>query len=244
MNKLPLLITMFCLSAISGLTEAMDEASEQNFSGSAQLGFIMSTGSSHTTNANGKLSGNYKHSKWTYQGFSTFLHDSDHTENSTHERYEIFGQTQYNYTEKNYIFINTDWLNDTDDGFDYLWNNTVGYGRQLYKNTQHGIAITGQVGPGYRFQPNDDDDIPDQEITANGSLKFDWDINDINRVSQVFGTSYAGNETILISNTAYTAKIYENISLQLSFDVRHNTNTPDDSEPPDTITTLNVLYSF
>jgi len=249
MKKLFYCATLLFTVVGYGFSEENTTDSEQNtlpakLSGSAQLGFIMSTGSSHTSNANGKLSGNYQMGKWTYQAYTTFLHDSDYSENSTHERYETFGQSQYNFSEKNYLFVNTDWLDDSDDGFDYLWNNTVGYGRELYQNTARGMLLTWQAGPGYRFQPNDDKDIADEEVTANTSFKFQWNINDINRVEQTVGASYANNETIYVSNTAYTAKIYENISLQMALDIRHNTNTPEDSEPTDTITTMNILYSF
>jgi putative salt-induced outer membrane protein YdiY len=249
-----LLISSICLATSSlGFAETTtpkdDDSSkieEPSFTGAAQAGFLMNTGDTQETTGNVKLSGT-QHTdgkQWTNKGYVSAYNDSDHTDKDTEERYELFAQTQYNLSDKNYTFVNTDFLADSSDGYDYIWNSTIGYGRTLFHSNDYGMNLDWLLGPGYRLQPSDDEDIKTHEFTANSSLQFQWKINEMNTFEQDVNVSYAANDTILTSNTSFTAHIYKSLALQLGLTVHHDTMAPEDSSSTDTLTTVNLLYSF
>lgn len=217
---------------------------ENPFKGSIQFGFTNLTGNTSETTYNGKTSATYKKNKWTNQGFVSAFSDDNDTSGDNHERYEVFEQTQYNYTEKKYAYINSDYLADSNDGYDYIWNSSVGYGRTLYRNDDYHMTLDGQAGPGYRVSPNDDSSVADESLTGNVAFIYKWQINKISSFQQDVSASYAETDTVFIYKTAYTANIYKNLGIQASFNVTQNTHVPADTDKFETITTLNVLYTF
>jgi putative salt-induced outer membrane protein len=217
---------------------------QKNLTGSTQFGGLVSTGDTEAYTINTAVNLAYTKEKWTNTGGLTAIYDDDKTGDSLREYYEVEGQTQYNYTEKRYAFLQTDYVKDTDQGYDYVWNTNAGYGRTFYKNEKYHMTLDGQLGPGYRIAPSNDNAIQDQQITGNGSLIYNWQITKTTAFAQTANVSYAKSDTISQANSSITTKFYQQFGIQFAFNLTHHTNVPDDASKTNTLTTVSLTYDF
>lgn len=218
--------------------------SEMTISGSAEAGGTMNTGNTHNTLSNSRVDLTMIDGSWKTRGFLTARTDIDHEDDDSNEYYEFFAQRQYNIDTKNYSYFNTNYVADSEDGYDHIWNSTVGYGRVLFHSNDDKAHIDWQLGPGYRFQPNDNEDASDQTITVNSLLDFIYQFNEHNKFTQSIRVSYATGDTILTSELAYASTIYKDLAVRFAFHLRHDSHVLDDSVATDTTTTVSLRYSF
>lgn len=230
----------------SKVAAIVDESTqeEKNLSGSAKFGGLVSTGDTESYTVNTAANLTYKKNKWTNTAGLAAIYDDDKTGDNLREFYEAQGQTQYNYTEKRYAFLQTDYVKDTDQGYKYVWNTNTGYGRTFFKSEQYHMTLDGQLGPGYRIAPSDDDAIQTQQITGNGSLIYNWKITKITTFKQTIDVSYAKSDTISQANSSITTRFYQQFGIQLGFNFTHHTNVPDDASKTNTLTTVSLVYDF
>lgn len=108
----------------------------------------------------------------------------------------------------------------------------------------HGAKWSAWLGPGIRQSPSDDEDINSTQVTGNGSLVYDWKITDITTFKQTASISYADADTITQANSSVTTRLYKDFGLEFKFSLVNHSKPPEDSENTNTITTINVVYSF
>lgn len=222
----------------------IDAATPKHFTGSVQLGALVSTGDTEEFTENGAFDFKYVQKKMTYTGLLSALYNYSRTEDDRNERYQAQGQAQYAFTEKNYTFVNTNFITDTDDGYDYIWATQVGYGRRLLNSEKYRMTIDGQVGPGYRIAPTDDSEVKDEQETLNASLIYAWQITQSTSLGENVSTSYAESDTITTAKTTLSTKLYKGLGLQFASTLTHHTNPASDSHKTNTYSTINLVYGF
>ena len=86
---------------------------------SAGLGFIMNTGDSQSNNLNANLDLSYKPNvNWTIISKDTFQRSASHKSGVTAWNLVMGGQANYNFTAKNYVYGNANYINNKFDGYD------------------------------------------------------------------------------------------------------------------------------
>lgn len=225
-------------------TAEATKAEVKNFTGSIQLGALISTGDTEEFTENGAFNFKYLHEKMTYTGLLSALYNYSRTEDDHNERYQGQGQAQYAFTEKNYTFINTNLITDSSDGYDYLWESQVGYGRRLINNDTYHMTLDAQAGPGYRIAPTSDENIKDEQETLNATIIYNWQITEATSFTETLGTSYAESDTITTAKTTLTTKIYKSLGLQFVSTLTNHSSPAQKSHKTNTYSTINLIYGF
>lgn len=220
------------------------KSSDKTLKGAIQFGGLMRTGDTEQYTENSQANITYSNNKMTYTGQVSALFDDNKTEDTRSQRYQTQGQAQYNFLEGNYFFFNTSYLDDSKDGYNYIWENQAGYGRRLVDNERIPMTLDAQTGPGYRRAPSDNSSIKENQGTWNLTFLYTWGISPTTTLKQTLGTSYAQSDTITTAQTSITTLLYKNFSLQFSFDLSHHTAMPDKDSKTNSITTINLVYNF
>ena len=216
----------------------------KDFTGSVQLGALISTGDTEEFTENGAFNFKYLHNRMTYTGLLSALYSYNRTEDDHNERYQAQGQAQHAFTEKNYLFINTNFIADSSDDYDYIWESQLGYGRRLLNNETYHMTLDAQAGPGYRLAPTSDSDVKNEQATLNGSIIYNWQITAATALNETISSSYASADTITTIKTALTTKVYKSLGLQFASTVTHHTNPAGSNHKTNTYSTINLIYGF
>lgn len=220
------------------------------FSGNAQLGITNNTGNSTTTNINGKFVLVFQKNRWKNNAQLSGQYSRSDDKGTTAAQFEVNNQTQYSITRDNtnYWYVSEDYTNNRFDGFRYILNLSSGYGHRMINDQKNGISWDLQIGPGYRIQPiKDSSSSSDQnstEFTANLGSDFNWNITDKTKLSNNISVSYASRNTIITTGTALTTNVVGNLGLSLNFDTTFTTNPPNEKKKLDTVSSVNLVYTF
>lgn len=220
---------------------------EQGWSGEGEFGLVVTTGNTETETLNTKLKTAYTDKPWVYKLGVTALSASEDG-NTTAERYEASGKTEYHISDKSYWFGSLRYEDDRFSGFDYQGTLTGGYGRTLFDSeTQH---LDGEIGLGYRrSKPAPEPEAtmePDaqSDVIARGAAAYWWQITDTTRFENDFLVEAGADNTFLENQAGLRVAINSRLSVKLGLAVRHNTDVPQGIEETDTVSTVNLVYAF
>ncbi len=232
------------LSATSILAQDTEEETVDPWEGTGEFGFVSTTGNTETVALNAKLNFIRTGHKWRHRFTGTALRTSEDGD-TDNERYTMEVQSDRKFNEKSWMFGAFRWDADKFGSYDPQMSLSVGYGRQLMKSDKH--ELKGEIGLGYRNLEERVSGDSSTEAIARFLLDDTW---------QVFKTTSWTNRLLIESgssntftqfNTGLAVSMTERFALKLGFELRHNTDVPDDiadSEHTDTITSANLVYNF
>jgi len=171
------------------------------------------------------------------------------------ERWEARAQTNRDISGDLFAFGGLRYEHDLFDGFEYQASIAAGLGYKILNTTD--TKLTAQVGVGYRrLRPEDITKFPDGgvsgrtplEATGNAiaTLQVDYSqaLTDTTTVSNKFYMETGPGDTLIHDNIALTVKMSTKLALSAGWGINDNTNPPGTLKKVDTITTLNLVYSF
>lgn len=210
------------------------------FSGSAELGYLSSSGNTDSSDLNAKFGVAYAHSKWT-QSFSASAELSEEDNSTTAQRYQVGVKSEYRLSAQNYLFGTVDYQSDKFGSYTRRWSEAVGYGRRLINSENQ--TLDAELGAGAR-QSTLSNGLKQSEAIArlgvNYLYKFATGADFTNKL-----VVEAGEDNTYLENQAAVAMpLFENLSLKTSYTVRHNTDVPAGTHKTDTLTSVNVSYKF
>lgn len=227
------------LLSLTTLTNAQ-EFNTFGWSGSADLGFDRSSGNTDSTNLNVNIKAQRDWAQWALktQAKARFS-ESDDVRDA--ENYYFMLQGDRKLSQKDYVFANADYTIDNFSGYDYQATQTVGYGRELFKNDA--MTLNGEFGLGARqSETNTGDETT--EFVARPHLDFDWQVNELVTFTQDLKATIGSEFTKSESITALQSKMTENLALKASFTAEHTSDVPAGSKELDTYTSIGVQYTF
>ena len=210
-------------------------------SGEAELGYTHLSGNSNsrTLLAKGRLTwltGRHTH---TLRGETRSVQENDET--ST-EQYLVAGRERYDLQGPHYLFGFGRWEKDRFSGYDYQFTTIGGYGRQWLAGPDH--ILSTEFGPGYRHDAYVDGKEEDLGL-AYAALDYRWDLSEGAYFEQAISTEAATRNTTTRSITSLTAQLNSHLALKMSFELKNNTDPPDDAESnTDRTTSMSLLYSW
>ncbi|MCD6585235.1 MAG: DUF481 domain-containing protein [Desulfobacteraceae bacterium] len=248
------------------LTAGMATAEEaKNFTGSGEVGLLITSGNSETDSVNAKVGLKYEKDHLLGEINMATLYSSEETEidgkkedKVSAEKYNYSAKVGYKFNEANYIFINGDYEDDRFSGYDYRTTFSTGYGRKVIASDT--IKFNIEIGPGYRYdQTNgyfddkgDNDDSNDvfigekteDEIILRGYAMFNYKFSDAVSFQQDLTVVTGADNTNTESISALKSQIIGALSMKASFTIDNNTDVPSDTEKTDTETALTLVYDF
>ena len=110
------------------------------------------------------------------------------------------------------------------------------------ESKRHTLSL--EAGPGYRNDRLRDTDN-EQLAVAYTALDYRYRFSEFADLAQEMSVEYTEANTTARSLTSLTARLNAKLSLRLSYEVKHNSQPPEDaSERTDTTTSASLLYSW
>lgn len=237
MKKTPIALAMI------GLLPLVSHAAEDElgWSGSGQLGYVAARGNTETETLKLGVNGTYELEKWRHKAFLNALFSSE-DDVDTAERYELGGQSDYKIDDRSYWFGSLRYEKDEFSQFDFQATLAAGYGRELIDNEAH--LLKGEAGLGARASEIRVTGESETEAIIRGVLDYKWTISETAALTNKTLVEAGSDNTFGSNITSLETAISSGLGLQLSYEVRHNTDVDDPNNNSDFLTTVNLVYNF
>lgn len=209
----------------------------------AGLGFVMNTGDSQNNNLNANLDLNYKPSaSWNFISKDTFQRASSKQSGLTAWNLTLGGQANYNFTAKNYVYGNANYINNKFDGYDYRLQESLGYGRNI--TVPENMTLSVQFGPGFQQSKAQDTGKSENVLTGNFGANYAWNFTKKSSLTEDLNTVASKQTVLTTSKTALTTNICDAFDLQLSYTLMQSTRPVEGKHHINTTTAASVIYNF
>ena len=224
---LPLVLLLAAIPAHAQLT------------GKGEAGLVISSGNTETETANVKLALAHERDKWKNQFGLAGLYASDEV-GTTAQRWEVFGQSDYNFSPKTFWFGAARYEDDRFSAFKYQASLSTGLGYKFIDTERTKFWIQG--GPGYRYAEVQETGETDDGVILRGDLGFDHQLTETTKVVERFLVESGSDNTYYQNDLGLEVTITGSLGLRVGYQVRHNSDVQPGVEKTDTLTTIGLLY--
>jgi putative salt-induced outer membrane protein len=226
-------------------------AQAETWSGTGELGLVISRGNSNTETFNTKLGLSREHERWKHSLIVAALRserDGDRTSN----RWELGGKSDFKMSEASYVYGTMRYENDDFAPFEYQWTAALGYGRKLIDSERTKLSF--EAGPDYRrARPRDrispisgapiDQDV-ESELILRAAGIFKYRISETTELTNATLVEAGDDNTFLKNELGVQVRINARLAMKAGYQLRRNSETTGDAKKTDTLSTLNLVYSF
>ncbi len=223
-----------------------NEKEKSPWTSSIELGFIRTTGNTETQTTAAKADVVYEVDKWRHTGHAEAYgseaknQTTGETETSA-ERYDMSGKTDYKFTERDYVYGIVKLRKDRFSGFEYDHTVSLGYGRKVIK--QENMELDLEIGPGEKFFKVDGGSN-ETEATLRLAANYWWQITENSKFTQALVSDIGETFTTTESITGIQANINKALALKFTYTIRNKSEVPDDKEKTDTEAAMTLVYTF
>jgi putative salt-induced outer membrane protein len=235
-----LLATSFALHAAPAVAQ---------WTGRAEAGVVIASGNTDTQAGNAKIVLAHKADAWTHTaGFAgVYAANGDVT---TAQRWEVTGQSSYQFDARDYWFGGLRYENDRFSGFSYQATASTGVGRKFFDTETTKLA--GQLGVGYKRSETRDVLSPlgalvtpgetDSAMALLGTLDYRRALNAATTLLDKLTVEHTSDDTFVQNEFALQVRMSDKLALSVGYALRHHTDPPAGFKKTDTLTTVNVVY--
>lgn len=208
--------------------------------GAGEIGFVATSGNTDTQSLSAKLGIINEREKWRHSLSLEALNNEDDGETIA-ERYLAAWQTDYKFSEHEYVFGRVSYENDEFSGYEYRVTETIGYGRRVLNRDNMTLDL--EAGPGAR-QSELESGESENEFIFRMAARYAWDISDNARFTQDLSSDIGEENAVTKSVSAVKADINGSLAMKVSFTVEHTSDTPPGVDETDTETGVTLVYGF
>lgn len=212
----------------------------EGLTGEASLGFLNTTGNTRTRSLNSKLSALYSVDQWTHSVRFAAL-NAQQEQTTTDERYSAGYKATWSFTPRDYLFGSLDYDNDRFAGVTERLTEGVGYGRHLLTGPTH--VLDAEIGAGATQQKLATDERQDSFVGLLNA-RYHWTITETSGFTQTLKVEQSETNTFINPVSELKLVIAGNLFATLGYEVRTNTEVPAGTAKTDTLTSVNLGYSF
>jgi len=213
---------------------------QAGFSGRVALGYLATSGNTENETLNSNFELDWNRAPWHHALTGAAVRAS--TDNvTTAEAYSLDWQSDYDLSERSYVFGLVAWNDDQFSGYDQQIRAVLGYGRRIIATERH--ALNGEVGAGAR-QADLRDGTNEDESILRLSGDYRWIISETAEFSQSLSIESGSFNTYTETVTKLTADIRGNLSIVFSYTIKNNSEVPAGIENTDTFTAIALEYAF
>ena len=226
-----------CLATGALLAAALP--AHADWTGKGNIGASFATGNSENQSASAALEVKDVVDQWTHTlGFAgNYGNDGDAT---TAQRWEVRGQTQYDFTKKAYWFGAGRYEDDRFSAYNYQASLTGGLGYKIIDTDKTKFWVQGGVG--YRYSELLDTGETVDGVIFRGDLGYEHQLTATTKVVERFLVETGSDNTFLQNDLGLEVTITGALGLRVGYQVRHNTDVPDGTKKTDTLSTLGLQY--
>lgn len=232
---------LVALLAANALDSAGAAEPQPLWSGSAELGGVVTSGNTDSTTANARGEVHYRPGAWRHHARLDVLLQSEDGQSSA-ERYAAAYKADRQLDERNYLFGALRAERDRFSGFEYQVSETAGYGRRLATWSGNGF-LDAEVGAGLRQSRPQGGDL-DNEPIARLALTLEHPLGASSRLLQQIQVEAGPDNVFSESVTGLKASINDALALKLTQTFRHNSDVPDDRKNLDSISAITLVVDF
>lgn len=249
------LCTVFLATGVAApLAVAEVEDETRPWKVSAELGAIATSGNTETTTIQGKIEADHNTLKWSNRYTLGVLFKEDQVNRpdgsqetvKTAERIAVSARGGYRLArEHSNLFIYGSHVDDEFAAYSTYSTVSIGYGARLYNGSRAQLDM--EIGPGYYWADqrlNDGSTVTESSAIGRGALQFDWQLTDSADFRQVLSVETGPDNTRTVSDTSLSTRINSAMKMKVGFNLTSDTDVAPDMESTDTMTYVNLVYSF
>ncbi|KRG44275.1 hypothetical protein ARC78_05660 [Stenotrophomonas pictorum JCM 9942] len=248
----PLLLCAPLAWADSGSDPA---AMSSPWSGSGgELGFASAHGNSSTESFNGRLKLRYSDDDWVHSmdlfglrssAEYTVTADDGSTSRkrqTTSNRYTAGAGSALQLGEHRQLTATVRYENDDFATYDRQGSFGLGYGTRLIDAER--VTLDTQIGPGVRRSHNSETDENRTDLIGRGLFDLKYSITDNTDLVNTLLVESGSYNTFAQNDFGVSVSMNKHFALKAGWQARHNSDVAEDKRKTDTLTTMNVVYSF
>lgn len=243
-NNLHRFLIALCI-ALTATTSLAD------WSGKGEAGLVVAKGNTETETGNVKVElanevGAFKHSVGIAALYASIEGDK------TAERWELYGQSDYNLSARTFAFGSFRYEQDEFSGFDNQISLAFGMGQKFIDSER--TKLVGTAGIGYKILETDDvedalgniieEGERENEAILKATLDLDHALTDTTTILNAFIVESGSSNTYAENTTSLQVKMSDKLALAVGFTVRHNSEPPAGFVSTDKLTTINLVYEI
>jgi putative salt-induced outer membrane protein len=210
------------------------------WSGKAALGFLATSGNTESSSLNSAFTVAYTEGRWAHSLELAAVNTSTDDQTSA-EAYAVGWKTEFNMTERDFLFARVSWRKDRFSGYDKQLSESVGYGRRLIDTGVH--FLNAELGAGAR-QADLADGTAEEDFILRGGINYQWKFSEFARFTQDF-TAESGPENVYSESvSAIKTRLIGALALVASYTIKNNSVVPLDREKTDSFAAISVEYAF
>jgi putative salt-induced outer membrane protein len=229
---------------VAGATLALVVASAVHadpWKGKGEAGIVSSSGNTDSQSFNLKLGMTKVQDLWKHALDMSYLRTSANGVTDAN-RFVGSWQSNYNYSPRTFAFGGARYDHDEFGGFLYQASISAGLGYKFYDTDT--VKFSGQAGVGYRKLEENVTHETSSGAVFVGGLNYEWTITKTTKLSDKFTVEAGSDNTLLTNFVGIEVKMSDKLGLAAGYDVTQNTKPPPGKDKTDTVTTLNLVYSF
>lgn len=250
-------ILVFALAVTPGFVSAQDSTSApaDGWTGTGELGLALARGNSRSENLNARLAFGRETEAWKHSWYAAAMRakgessgdfDGDGVEETRYDlsanRYELGASSGYKFDERNYLAGSGRYENDDFAPYEYQATLAISHGRKVIDAERTRLLVEG--GPGYRRARDVETGVVESDAIFRGLLDFSHQLT-ANTVLSNRLLLEAGSDNAFAQNDFGVAvAMNEAFALKAGLQLRHNTDVGPGIRKTDTLTTVNLVYSF
>ena len=245
-----LTLTALC-STLTFAAPTLANEEQPSWEASAGLGFSLTSGNTDTTSVTTNIHVIQYLETWEMDyKFDGIKQENEGKSTADNKNYAVKGQYKL---EDETAFLFVEGKRKEDEFGPFAEQNTIalGYGQQLFESED--VLIRANIGPGfttYKFnKTSEDDQAPEKDsssiVHVAGNLK--WNISESADFTQslVFDQQLSDDKNLMVvSQSTLGAKINGSLKMTLDVKITNNSDVQQDKKKTDTITSVNLVYSF
>ena len=244
MRRVIFLCAAFLFSLV---TMAEDEPVPPSaWNGEGELGYVAARGNTETETVSGKLKFDYKTENWLHElGLSALRSKANDTitgeQEETADRFQALFQSNWKININSYLFGAGRYEEDQFSGYDAQNSVTFGYGYTFVDTDDLKFKI--EAGAGARHSEFDTGEEVDESIFR---FRADhaWQLTENTRWTNELLVESGEDNTYSEFNTGLKVDMTNRFALKLAYLIRENSTVPIGREKRDTLTTINLVFSF
>ena len=220
---------------------ASSAATAADWSGKGTLGGVIARGNTETETINAVIDVQAVVAPWTHKLGGSMLRTTTDDITSA-DRWELRGESNYDLTERSYLFGTLRYEDDAFTDFAYQATAAAGYGYRFIMTDR--TKLEGQLGAGYRQTELRLTGEQEDDIIARGAANFEHRLTDTTLLYEKFLVESGRDNTFVQNQLGIEVKIADTFALGLDYAVRHNTDVLPGTEKTDQVFTANLVYGF
>ncbi len=221
---------------------------------SGELGFASAHGNSSTESFNGRLKGRYTDGDWIHsldlfgmRSSAEYTNTADdgtttRERQTTAERYTAAAGSALQLGEHRQLTATGRYETDDFATYDRLATFGIGYGTRLLD--WQNFYLDAQIGPGVRRAHDAVEDREETGLIGRGLFDLKYTITPTTDLVNTLLIESGSYNTYAQNDFGVQVAMNQRFALKAAWQMRHNSDVSDDSKKTDTLTTVNLVYTF